>query len=109
MSIPDAYFEDYLEALGAGNGIDFDGLVDADAVSMLTTVDLNGLGTVENLSGIEFFTSLTYLNVSGNIIESVDLSSNTLLFYLDVSDNSLTSLDVSSNTKLGALIVSNNN
>ncbi len=109
VSIPDAYFEDYLESIGAGNGINFDGLADATEVAALTSVDLNGLGTVENLSGIEFFTSLTYLNVSGNIIESVDLSSNTLLFYLDVSDNSLTSLDVSNNTKLGSLIVSNNN
>jgi surface protein len=109
VSIPDSYFENYLESIGAGNGINFDGLVDAAAVAALTSVDLNGLGTVEDLSGIEFFTSLTSLNVSGNVIESVDLSSNTLLFSLDISDNSFTSIDVSNNINLGSLTVSNNN
>lgn len=108
VSIPDAYFEEYLESIGAGNGIDFDGLADLASVQALTSVDLNGIGSVQDLSGIEFFTSLTYLNVAGNSIESVDLTSNLLLFYLDVSQNSLTSLDLSNNTKLGSLTVSEN-
>ncbi|MFY9243851.1 MAG: BspA family leucine-rich repeat surface protein [Polaribacter sp.] len=109
VSIPDAYFEDYIETLGAGNGVPFDGLVDANAVATLTSVDLNGLGTVESLSGIEFFTALTDLNVSGNLIELIDVSSNTELIYFDISDNNITSIDVSNNTKLQSLIVSNNN
>ncbi len=108
VSIPDAYFEDYLESIGAGNGVDFDGLADLAACQALTAVDLNNLGTVEDLTGIQEFTSMTYLNASGNSIESVDLSSNTNLVTLDISNNMLTTLDVSSNINLASLTVSNN-
>lgn len=108
VDILDAYFEEYLESIGVGNGIDFDGLADLTAVQALTSVDLSGLGTVESLSGIEFFTSLTSLNVSGNIIESVDLLMNTLLESLDVSDNSLTALNLSGNTQLTSVNASQN-
>lgn len=109
VSIPDPYFEDYLESIGAGNGIDFDGLADLASVQSLTSVDLSGLGTVESLEGIEFFSSLTSLNASGNSIESVDLSLNTPLTFVNLSDNLLTNIDVSNNTNLTSLNVANNN
>jgi len=108
VSIPDIYFEEYLESIGAGNGIDYDGLADLAACQALTSVVLNNIGTVEDLTGIQEFTSMTYLNVSGNSIQSVDLSSNTNLVTLDISSNLLTALDVSSNINLTSLSVSNN-
>ena len=108
VSIPDAYFEDYLESIGAGNGVGFDGLADLAAVQALTFVDLSNIGIVEDLTGIEAFSALVTLRVSGNSIESVDLSANTNLESLDISDNLLTDLDVSNNIKLTSLTVSNN-
>ena len=108
VSIPDVYFEEYLESIGAGNGVDFDGLADLASVQALTSVDVSNLGTVEDLTGIEEFTAMTYLNASGNSIESVDLSANTNLVTLDISNNMLTTLDVSSNVNLQSLSVSNN-
>ena len=108
VSIPDIYFEDYLESIGAGNGIDFDGLADLATVQTLTFIDLSNLGTVEDLTGIEEFTALVYLNASGNSIESVDLSANANLETLDLGGNMLTTLDVSDNANLISLTVSNN-
>ena len=108
VSIPDIYFEEYLESIGAGNGIDYDGLADLAACQALTSVVLNNIGTLEDLTGIQEFTSMTYLNVSGNSLESVDLSANTNLVTLDISNNMLTALDVSSNINLASLSVSNN-
>ena len=63
---------------------------------------------IANLSGIEAFTSLTYLSCWLNKLTSLDVSSNTALTYLDCGINQLTSLDVSSNTALTDLRCNDN-
>ena len=58
---------------------------------------------IANLSGIEAFTSLTYLSCWSNELTSLDFSSNTELTYLDCNGNELTALNVSANTVLTEL------
>jgi len=64
---------------------------------------------LSNLSGIEHFTNLVYLNASVNNISSVDLSSNLELLTLYLVGNQIDSIDISSNVKLERLSVAKNN
>ncbi|MCL2845388.1 MAG: leucine-rich repeat protein, partial [Chitinivibrionia bacterium] len=64
--------------------------------------------TIRNLSGIEHFVSLEYLNVSGHDLTELDLSSNVNLIHLDVSGNLISELDLSNNTALKELKVEGN-
>jgi len=59
-------------------------------ISDVTHLDLSNRG-IENLNGIENFTSLVYLNVSDNRLTGLDLSNNTALKYLNVSGNKFAS------------------
>lgn len=94
-------FEDQLIALG----IDKDGkngsILLAD-ITNVTSLDISNSG-MTNLSGIEYFSSLETLNCQGNLLTSINVSSNLALKYLDCSNNPLTALDVSKNTQLTEL------
>ena len=63
---------------------------------------------VKDLTGIEYFTSLQQISVSGNELTTLDLSANKELTALDCSHNHLTSLNVSACTKLTGLNCSHN-
>ena len=58
---------------------------------------------INDISGIEFFTSLESLEIQYTGITSIDVSKNKALKKLDCSDNKLTSLDVGKNTALEEL------
>ena len=104
-AIPDANFEQALINLGYDNVID-GGVLTAN-ISGVTTLDLYN-NNITDLTGIEAFTALTYLDCSFNGLTSLDVSQNTALTYLDCSYNQLTSLDVSQNTALESLDCENN-
>ena len=59
--------------------------------------------SIADLTGIEHFTALTYLDCFRNQLISLDMSNNTMLTELYCSSNKLTSLDVSKNTALTRL------
>ncbi|WP_319001362.1 Ig-like domain-containing protein [Clostridium estertheticum] len=61
-----------------------------------------------NLSGIEYFTSLTDLNCFNTGLTTLDVSKNTALTYLNLYANKLTTLDVSKNTALTSLNCTDN-
>lgn len=79
--VPDDNFEAYLEANGMGNGIVNDDYVSTDSVNTVTSLAMNGLN-ISNLTGIEDFTSLTYLDVSSNSLTTIDITQNASLNYL---------------------------
>ena len=58
--------------------------------------------------GIEAFTSITTLNVKGNVLTSLDLSALTQLEILEAGGNALTSINVNGLTSLQRLIVQQN-
>jgi Leucine-rich repeat (LRR) protein len=91
--IPDSKFEDQLITLG----IDTDGKNGAVLNSSINTVStLNVLAKgITSLAGIEGFTGLTNLNVSGNALKRLNLSKNTALTTLNTSNNpALTCIEV---------------
>ena len=63
---------------------------------------------ITDLTGIEAFSALSYLNISDNQLTSLDLSQNTALSVLICANNQLTSLDLSYNLDLYYLACSNN-
>jgi len=87
-----------------GNGIPYDSSVFTSAIDTLIYLDLSfGAGSatgIFDLTGIEDFSALTYLDCSYNQITSLDVSSNIALTYLDCQNNWLTNLNVSQNTAL---------
>ena len=119
--IPDANFEQALINLGYDTGTP-NGSVPTANIGTLTFLDVSSQN-ISDLTGIEDFTNLTWLecddnqltilNVSQNIIDflycennnltSLDVSYLTDLYVLSCFNNQLTSLDVSQNTYLASL------
>lgn len=119
--IPDSNFENYLETHASdgsvvsvgdvnsmGDGIADNGLVFTDRISNITSLSIINLG-IDDLAGIEDFTSLEILVCSNNTLSSVDVSSNVNLKLLNVSNNRIGGeLIVSSNTNLESLFCASN-
>ncbi|QLC66671.1 leucine-rich repeat domain-containing protein [Flavobacterium sp. LPB0248] len=83
--IVDPKFEDKLIALQ----IDKDGKngsVLNSSINSVTALDLSN-SSITDLSGIEGFTALKSLNVSGNALKKLDISKNTALITLNTSGN----------------------
>ena len=76
-------------------------------IRAVTELNLNdgsaGKEKLEDLSGIEYFTGLTYLNCGYNNLTTLDVSDCTALTYLNCNNNNLTTLDVSGCTALTEL------
>ena len=63
---------------------------------------------ISDLSGIEHFRDLEYLDISSNRITEMDLSNNRMLKTLYVNNNLLTNLDLTNNTLLESVYCFNN-
>ena len=98
-SVPDQNFEAYLEANGMGNGITNDHLVTTNNISSIDALYVHS-NNIADLTGIEDFAALTFLNCSENQLTSLDLSSNANLEGLKCYTNQLTSLLIGSNANL---------
>ena len=102
---PDEAFE---EAVRDALGLDNEDEITADLCSKLERLNVSSLG-IQSLQGISYFTNLTYLDCSGNVLTSLDVSSLKNLAYLDCSNNELTRLDLRQNKELVYLDVRGNN
>ena len=105
ISIADPNFEQKLIDLG----IDSNGLTgtilqyEAEGVTELYIShdwEASESGKINDLSGIEGFVNLRYLNAFNNNLTSVDLSNNLELLDISLGDNKLTEIDISKNLKL---------
>jgi Leucine-rich repeat (LRR) protein len=105
--VPDDNFEAYLEANGMGDGIANNDYVTTFNISGVSSLIMNNQN-IADLTGIEDFTALNYLECTFNQLTNFDVSQNNSLTYLDCSGNNLTSLDVSSNTALTYLVCYSN-
>jgi hypothetical protein len=108
--INDPNFEQELIDLGYDSVID--GYVNSSLINNVDTLIVNN--DISDLKGIEGFTSLKYLNVSGNFnLSAIDISNNNSLTHfiyagggtLGTSNTLLTALNVSNNTLLKELTV----
>ncbi|MDC0202017.1 leucine-rich repeat domain-containing protein [Flavobacteriales bacterium] len=97
--VPDANFKAYLVSNTSLNTNGDTEIQLSEVSSYESTIYCEGLN-IADLTGIENFTNLTYLNCDNNQLTSLDVSQNTALTYLSCANNQLTTLDVSNNTAL---------
>ena len=95
--ITDANFEQALIDLELDDAID--GQVATRNINDLETLVVS-MRSITDLTGIEGFTSLQFLDVHENDLTTVNLSANASLSTLYIYDNQLSSIDVSANTNL---------
>jgi Leucine-rich repeat (LRR) protein len=102
VNIPDANFKNYLinHASINTNGDNEIQVSEANAYSGSIYVPTLGIA---NLTGIEAFLKIHYLNVDDNQLTSLDVSNNLRLTFLVCNRNQLTNLDVSNNLMLETL------
>ncbi|RVT78620.1 T9SS type B sorting domain-containing protein [Flavobacterium sufflavum] len=105
-SIPDVNFEKALIDLGIDSGA-IDGKVLTASVKNLTSLSVP-FRNITDLTGIEDFSSLTFLSCEANKLTSLDVSKNLALNTLYCYSNQITRLDISVNTALTGLGCSNN-
>lgn len=99
-AIPDPNFEAFLEANGMGDGIDNNGLVLTENINTVITLDLPSFAGITDLTGIEDFVAVEFLNFSFNQVISINLSQNLNLKIFGCAFNNISSLDLSNNTQL---------
>ncbi len=97
-AVPDVNFEQALINLGYDTGTP-DGIVSTAAIDTIHNLNLN-FKNITSLTGIEDFTSLTYLYLNHNQLTSLNITQNLALANLECSYNLIESLDVTQNTNL---------
>ncbi len=109
--IPDPNFEQALIDLGIDSDGTINGQVLTSDIENVTTLNLvnEGISGIFDLTGIEGFASLEYLDVSRNMLSTLDVSNNIQLKELHCSNDSsrpsmnIESLDLSNNINLELL------
>ena len=91
--IPDVYFKLYLVTNPDINTSGDNEIQVGEASAYDGEMDLYGQG-IFDLTGIEAFTSITFLDVSDNGLITLDVSQNSALEYLNCNDNQLTSINL---------------
>jgi len=84
--VPDDNFEAYLEANGMGNGIINDDYVTTANINNVTGLNIANK-SISDLTGIEDFSNLSYMDCSGNLLITLDLSQNDSIIYFNFSNN----------------------
>ncbi|MBQ8127408.1 MAG: hypothetical protein IJ176_03310 [Prevotella sp.] len=87
--------------------LDRDGFLTTTEAQAVTHMFMNGQG-IEDLTGIEYFTELTWLYCHENNLTKLQLSENTKLEVLDCHDNQLTQLTIKNCGYLNILRCYNN-
>ncbi|GAA0712063.1 hypothetical protein GCM10009430_02110 [Aquimarina litoralis] len=106
-AITDTNFEAELEALGYDD-ISGDGQVPTPLIEVLSSLDVDGKN-INDLTGIEDFVALTYLNCNGNNLTTIDITQNIQLTYFNAAQNNISTVDLSNNTLLESLYLFSNN
>jgi Leucine-rich repeat (LRR) protein len=105
VKIPDSNFINALISWGVDkNGDGQISTAEAEAIDTLSVMDKS----ISDLTGIEAFVNLIYLDCWINQLTSLDVSNNTDLQNLICSNNQLTTLNISNNTALKELACGSN-
>ena len=107
VNVPDANFKAYLVGNAAINTNSDTEIQVTEAIAFSGNLNCSG-SFISDMTGIEAFTSLTYLWCFSNPVTSLDLSNNTALEGLRCSNMQLTSLDLTNNSALTELICHTN-
>lgn len=98
-NFPDANFR---KALAAELGISEGGVISKEMIAATKELRVYSK-SISDLTGIDYFTALTWLDCHSNKLTSLSISGCTNLNFLDCTSNSLTSLDLSGCTALKTL------
>ena len=104
--VPDDNFEQALISMG----VDYTGLNDSvptEAIKYLKELVIDNKN-IKDLTGIEDFASLNYLDCNQNEIQTINLSFNPKLRFLRCDFNRIQNLDLSQNTELTFFEAANN-
>jgi hypothetical protein len=77
-------------------------------ISSVTSLNLDRKN-ISDATGINGFISLQSLNFKGNLVSTIDLSSNVVLTNLYLDNNSISIIDLTNNTLLTFLSIQTNN
>ncbi len=102
-NFPDEKFRDYVKTLEGAT----DDTLTADEIADITAMYLDGK-SISDLTGIEYFTSLTILTCAENALTELNVSKLVNLKILACTDNKLTELDVSILVNLEELFCADN-
>jgi hypothetical protein len=103
IDIPDSRFETILIEQGIDSDNTLNHKISKEDAENITKLDLNltsNFGEIEDLTGIEGFSNLTFLSAANQKIETIDLSFNTKLDSLYIHGNYLKEVDLSKNINL---------
>ena len=103
--IPDSIFEQKLINLGYDNI--HDGSVATDSINSIDSLDISSVSSIYkiyDLSGIEDFYNLQYLNCSNNHFSTLNLNNNSNLKYIICTSDSIETLQVDNLFSLQTLV-----
>ena len=106
-SIPDSNFEQALIDLGIDSDGEVNGTVATADISPIQTLDVSSRD-IQNLQGLEDFSSLEVLFGQQNRIQNLSVRDNFELRVLRMSDNLIGEINLSENVKLEELYVDDN-
>lgn len=98
-SFPDAAFRAWVLDSANLHGAGADGVLTREEREAVSGILVQRRG-IRDITGIELFPNLTFIDFEGNYIEQVDLSGNPKLQTVYLRNNCLTSIDFSHNTDL---------
>ncbi|MBC8755841.1 hypothetical protein H2O64_14280 [Kordia sp. YSTF-M3] len=104
--IPDANFEQALIDLSLDTGI-VNGYISSTGIDQINDLNISN-SNISDLSGIENFTGLQFLNVSNNNLTSLPLTAITNITSLNCSFNAITLINLRNQTNLTSLQCNNN-
>lgn len=106
-SFPDPIFRAWVLNAANLDGIGADGILTKEEREAVTGILAKRLG-IRDITGIELFPNLTFIDFEGNHIERVDLSGNPKLLSVYLRNNCLTAIDFTHNTQLKFIEVFDN-
>ena len=101
-NFPDKDFREFLLDKEANIDRNQDGKLSTGEIALVQDIDVYDI-EIADLSGIEYFTELKYLDCAGNHLTSLDLSRNTKLAELDAENNTYTITPVNDRFYLASL------
>lgn len=106
-NFPDDNFREIVSSASKNIDRNQDGYLSSFELGHVYDLDVSCRG-IKDLTGIEHFTKLQYLECHTNELTSLDLSKNTALIQLRCGANNLSSLDFSNSTELQEVECGNN-
>ena len=101
-NFPDKDFREFLLDKEANIDRNQDGKLSTGEIALVQDIDVYDM-EIADLTGIEYFTELKYLDCAGNHLTSLDLSQNTKLAELDAENNTYTITPVNDRFYLASL------